>query len=140
MKKIVALLLAVVFCVGLAAGCAAPESTDSKTRTITDCAGRQVEVPETVKSIVCVGVGALRYTCYLGAQDLVCAVEDCEIAPVISRLYNFVNIEKFKDLPVMGSNGVPYPEEIIKANPDVIVMSRAASVDADDLQAKTGTP
>ncbi|MBQ8359818.1 MAG: iron ABC transporter substrate-binding protein [Oscillospiraceae bacterium] len=140
MKKILVLLLSVVLCFGLFAGCSAPAGDSVNTRTITDSKNRQVEVPETVESIVCVGVGALRYTCYMGAADLVTAVEDCEKEPVISRLYNFVNIDKFKDLPVIGTNGVPYPEEIIKAAPDVIVMSQSASVDADDLQEKTGTP
>ena len=140
MKKITALLLAAVIGIGLTAGCGTTEANNGNTRTITDGALRQVEVPETVESIVCVGVGALRYTCYLGAQDLVCAVEDCEKEAVISRLYNFVNIEKFKDLPVMGTNGVPYAEEIISIAPQVIVLSTAASVDADDLQEKTGTP
>ena len=138
MKKMTALLLAAIMV--LLAGCSKTEVDTGNTRTITDCAGRQVEVPEKVESIVCVGVGALRYTCYMGAQDLVCAVEDCEIEPVISRLYNFVNIEKFKDLPVIGTNGVPYAEEIINVAPQVIVLSTAASVDADDLQEKTGTP
>ena len=140
MKKAVTLILAVVACIGLLAGCGTGGSNAHSGRTIIDGAGRQVEVPETVKSIVCVGVGALRYTCYMGAADLVVAVEDCEKEPVISRLYNFVNIDKFRALPVIGTNGNPFPEEIIKAAPDVIVMSRSASVDADDLQAKTGTP
>ena len=139
MKKIIAFCL-VVACLGLLAGCTVGEEKMEHTRIITDCAGRRVEIPERVESIVCVGVGALRYTCYMGAADLVCAVEDCEKEPVISRLYNFVNIDKFKDLPVIGTNGVPYPEEIIKADADVIVMSKSASVDADDLQNKTGTP
>ena len=140
MKKILALLLAVVLCFGLFAGCSKPVENADKTRTITDAKGRNVEIPETVKSIVCVGVGALRYTCYMGAQDLVVAVEDCEKEAVISRLYNYVNIEKFKDLPIIGTNGNPYAEEIIKVAPDVIVMSKSASVEADDLQKKTGTP
>ena len=140
MKKVIALILTVVTCFGLLAGCGAGEGKAQNTRTITDGAGRQVEVPEKVESIICVGVGALRYTCYVGAQDLVCAVEDCEKEPVISRLYNYVNIEKFRELPVIGTNGNPFPEEIIKAAPDVIVMSAYASVEADDLQAKTGTP
>ncbi len=139
MKKSFALFLSAVLCVSLFAGCGAVGSPQN-TRTLTDGAGRQVEVPEKVESIVCVGVGALRYTCYMGAADLVIAVEDCEKEPVISRLYNFVNIEKFKDLPVIGTNGNPFAEEIIKVAPDVIVMSKSASVDADDLQAKTGTP
>ena len=141
MKKLLSLLLAAVLYLGLFAGCS-QKSNDSadKTRTVTDAKGREVKVPEKVESIVCVGVGALRYTCYMGAADLVVAVEDCEKEAVISRLYNFVNIDKFKDLPVIGTNGNPYAEEIIKVSPDVVVMSKSASVEADDLQNKTGTP
>jgi iron complex transport system substrate-binding protein len=134
------LLLAVAACITLLAGCGAVENSTENTRAITDGAGRQVEVPETVESIVCVGVGALRYTCYLGAQELVVAVEDCEKEPVLSRLYNFVNIDRFRNLPVIGTNGNPFPEEIIKVSPDVIVMSKSASAEADDLQSKTGIP
>ncbi len=140
MKKNVMLFLSAILCLSLFAGCGTTGADTGNTRTITDGAGRQVEVPEKVESIVCVGVGALRYTCYMGAQDLVIGVEDCEIEPVISRLYNYVNIDKFKDLPVIGTNGNPFAEELIEAAPDVIVMSKSASVDADDLQSKTGTP
>ena len=140
MKKIAALFLTVVACVGLLAGCGTTGADNRNTRTITDGAGRQVKVPETVESIVCVGVGALRYTCYVGAQALVIGVEDYEAKPGISRLYNYVNFDKFKNLPIIGTNGLPYTEEIINLAPDVIVMSKSASVDADDLQNKTGTP
>ena len=140
MKKVIALILTVVTCFGLLAGCGAGEGKAQNTRTITDGAGRQVEVSEKVESIICVGVGALRYTCYVGAADLVVGVEDYEVKPGMSRLYNHVNFDKFKDLPVIGTNGQPYTEEIINLAPDVIVMSAYASVEADDLQAKTGTP
>ena len=140
MKKFIAILLAAVFCLSLFAGCGATGTNSGNTRTITDGAGRQVNVPEKVESVVCVGVGALRYTCYVGAQDLVTGIEDYEAKISISRLYNYVNFEKFKDLPVIGTNGQPYTEEIIHLAPDVIVMSKSASVEAEDLQAKTGTP
>ena len=110
MKRIVAILMLITLCIGLLTGCGIAESNAHNERTITDGAGRQVEVPETVESIVCVGVGALRYTCYMGAADLVVGVEDCEKEPVISRLYNYVNIAKFRDLPVIGTNGNPFPE------------------------------
>ena len=140
MKKIVAFFLSAVLCLNLLVGCGIAGTNNTNTRTITDSAGRQVNVPEKVESIVCVGVGALRYTCYMGAARLVVGVEDCEVKPVISRLYNFVNIDKFKDLPITGTNGNPYPEEIIKIAPDVIIMSKYASVDADTLQQQTGTP
>ena len=94
MKKTIALLLSLLLCIGLLTACGAEQAASANTRTITDGAGRTVEVPETVESIVCVGVGALRYTCYMDAEDLVIAVEDCEIEPVISRLYNYVNIQR----------------------------------------------
>ena len=140
MKKTIAFLLVLTLCFGLFAGCGAAETNTDADRTITDGAGRTVEIPETVTSVVCVGVGALRYTCYMGAQDLVVGVEDYEAKQAISRLYNYVNFDKFKALPVIGTNGEPYTEEIIKVSPDVIVMSKSASVEADDLQNKTGTP
>ena len=138
MKKLFTILLTILMTLSLVACGKAPQGDNAvKTRTITDYT---VEIPEKAGSVVCVGVGALRYTCYMDAEDLVVGVEDCEITPVISRLYNYVNIEKFKDLPVMGTNGNPYPEEIIKLAPDVIVMSKSASVEADTLQKQTGTP
>ena len=140
MKKRIALMIAAVVCIGLLAGCGAKEVNAPEGRVITDGAGRQVEVPQTVESIVCVGVGALRYTCYMGAADLVAGVEEHEATKGIDRLYNYVNHEKFKDLPITGTNGVPYAEEIIAVAPQVIVMSKSANVDADDLQTQTGTP
>ena len=140
MKKMIVLVLSVIVCACLFVGCGAAGTNARNTRTITDAVGRQVDVPEKVESIVCVGVGALRYTCYVGAQDLVIGVEDYEIKPGMSRLYNYVNFDKFKDLSVIGTNGQPYTEEIINLAPDVIVMSKSASVEADDLQSKTGTP
>ena len=113
---------------------------ESATRIITDSTGRDVEMPSRVESIVCVGVGALRYSCYMDAADLVVGVEDYEVKEGMSRLYNYVNFDKFKDLPVTGTNGEPNIEEIITAGPQVIVMSSYASADADDLQAKSGIP
>ena len=147
MKKIFALVLAVAMTFSLIAcgnksqGDEPKPSDDVATnRTITDSKGRTVEIPATVKSIVCVGVGALRYTCYMDAEDLVIGVEDYEVKAGMTRLYNYVNFDKFKDLPVIGTNGQPYTEEIIKLSPDVIVMSKSASVEADALQNQTGTP
>ena len=136
MKKIVVFILAAL----LLCGCAPELGNQEQGRVIIDSQGREVNVPERVETVVCVGVGALRYTCYMGAQDLVIGVEDYETKAAMSRLYNYVNFDKFKDLPVIGTNGEPYTEEIINLAPDVIVMSKSASVNADDLQAKTGTP
>ena len=139
MKKIISVLLVAAMLCSMVVLSVAAES-GSATRVIVDCMDREVEIPETVESIVCVGVGALRYSCYVGAADLVVGVEDYETKPGMSRLYNYVNFDKFKDLPVTGTNGVPFEEEIINVDPQVIVVSTYASLDPDELSAKTGIP
>ncbi len=135
MKKLFALILCAML---LLSACAGPGLSGE--RILEDAIFREVPVPKNVERIVCVGVGALRYTCYMGCADLVVGVEDCEVEPVISRLYNFVNIEKFKNKPIIGGNGKPNAEAIIAADPQVIILSASAGVDAEDLQSKTGIP
>lgn len=153
--KIIALLLALVLALGLCAcgnssapaESAAPAESEAPadapaadTRIIVDAKGREVEIPETVESIICVGVGALRYTCYVQGQELVVGVEEYEKEGGMYRMYNYVNYDLFKDLPAIGGNGEPWEEEIIKLNPQVIVMSFSSKADPDELQAKTGIP
>lgn len=143
MKKLLALLLAIIAAFALCACSAGDNGGDSAaedTRIVTDSAGREVTIPKNVERIVCVNVGALRYTCYMQAQDLVVGVEDYEHELNIQRLYNWVNNDKFKDLPIIGNNGEHYPEAIIEADPDVIILSSLSDNDADDLQQKTGIP
>lgn len=138
MKKLLCVLLCGLL---LLSGCApAGDGGTENERLLTDALERQVWLPEDVSRVVCVGVGALRYSCYLGAADRMVGVEDYEITSGISRLYNYVNFEIFRDLPVIGTNGVPYVEQIIAAAPQVIVMSTSATVKADDLQQRTGIP
>ena len=50
-----------------------------RSQTITDAAGRQVTVPTEVSRVICSGPGALRLLSYLGAQDLIVAVDDIEV-------------------------------------------------------------
>lgn len=113
---------------------------ESKVRFIKDSMEREVEIPEKVESIVCIGVGTLRYTCYMDAVDLVIGVEDYEQEKTISRPYNYVNYEVFAGLPVIGVKDEPDPELLLGADPDVIMMSSVTGTDADELQKKTGIP
>lgn len=116
------------------------EEKKDGTRTIVDGMERNVEIPEEVDSIVCLNVTSLRYTCYMQAEDLVVGVEDYEQKQSITRPYNYINYDTFKDLPIVGNNGEHYIEEIITADPDVIMMSSLGNCDADDVQKKTGIP
>lgn len=153
--KILSLLLALVMALGLCAcgdsavpaESASPSTTEAndsapavEMRVIVDAAGRELVIPKSIESVVCVGVGALRYTCYVQGQDLVVGVEEYEKEGGMDRMYNYVNYDLFKDLPAIGGNGEPWEEEIIKLNPQVIVMSASASRDPDDIQSKTGIP
>lgn len=146
--KMISLCMALIMALGICACGTANvpgetndvEKQETSSRTIVDYNGREVEIPHTVERIVCVGVGALRYTCYMQGQDLVVGVEDYETKAGMSRLYNYVNFDKFGALPVTGTNGEPFVEEIINIGPQVIVMSSYASVDPDELQSKTGIP
>lgn len=159
MKKIVTMLLMLSMLLTMAACAGAPaaapaasqaaetaaastasQETAPETRMITDSMDRNVEIPYSVERIVCVGVGALRYTCYVGGADRVVGVEDYETKPGMSRLYNYVNFDLFQNLPVTGTNGEPFVEEIINVDPQVIVMSSYASQDPDELSQKTGIP
>ena len=159
MKKIVTVLLMLSMLLAMSACSGAPEAaptasqadettaanavsqeTAPETRIITDSMDRNVEIPYSVERIVCVGVGALRYTCYVGGADRVVGVEDYETKPGMSRLYNYVNFDLFQNLPVTGTNGEPFVEEIINVDPQVIVMSSYASQDPDELSQKTGIP
>lgn len=115
-------------------------SAQSKTRIVVDGMGREIEIPEKVESIVCLNVSTLRYTCYMQAQELVVGVEDYEQEQSVTRPYNYVNFETFRELPVIGSNGEHYAEEIIAADPDVIMMSAYDDSDAESLQSMTGIP
>lgn len=149
MKKLFSILLALSLVLTLTA-CGGAQTAPVQTtaaqagqtaqRVIVDGNGREVEIPGTVDSVVCVGVGALRYSCYVGAADRVVGVEDYETKPGMSRLYNYVNFDRFQNLPVIGTNGQPLPEEIIQLGPQVIVMSSYASVDPQKLSQQTGTP
>lgn len=136
-------ILTVIFLISLMilTGCANNQGPKTgETRLITDGAGRQVEIPEDIESIVCWNVNSLRYTTYMQAQDLVIGVEDYEKEQSYQRPYNYLNFDLFKDLPIVGSNGEHYIEEVIAVNPDIIVMSSFDTGDADSIQSTTGIP
>lgn len=148
MKRLVVLLL-----IGglLLTGCAvspagedtrlpvAEEDAIGSSRTVTDAAGRTVEIPQQVESIICLKVGALRFTTYMQATDLVVGVERHEHEPSITRPFSYLNGELFSSLPVIGDNGTAYPEEIVRLAPDVVIAAYDKE-EADTLQSKLGIP
>ena len=113
-----------------------------QTRTITDGVGRTVEIPAQVERIVPLG-NAPRMAVYLGLADRIVGIEDCEIAESPIQAYAYPYIDAWSALPVCGTNSMGetayYPEEIMLADPDVILCTDPADT-ADNLQSQTGIP
>ena len=145
MKKIFVLFLAAVMCFGMLAGCANQGSDDGATRIVVDTWGREVEIPATVDSIVCLGSGAPRMAAYLGVMDMLVGAEDHDIkSKTVLRDYNVVYQEQLKDLPSVGAGGGSganngYAEQIILVQPDVILAGFSQEA-AEELQSQTGIP
>ena len=155
-KKLIAaiLALAMVFALAACGSSAAPAPTEApvpaddtaaeetaaapETRTVTDTWGREVEIPYTVESIVCLGSGAPRMAAYLDVVDMMVGVEDHDKESyTVLRDYNPVYRDEIKDLPSVGSGGGSganngYAEEIISLAPDVILAGFSAEA-ADEL-------
>lgn len=145
MKKLIALILLAAVCLGLFAGCTKPDDTLGNTRTVTDTWGREVRIPETVESIVCLGSGAPRIAAYLGVMDMLVGAEDHDIKNVtVLRDYNVVYQQMLSKLPTVGAGGGSganngYAEQIIEVQPDVILAGFSQEA-AEELQNQTGIP
>ncbi|MGN0034602.1 MAG: ABC transporter substrate-binding protein, partial [Coriobacteriales bacterium] len=147
MKKklpILALVICLVASACAVCGCSGSNSSASgDTKTVTDAYGRSVTVPKSVDRVATVGSGA-RFVVYAGAQDKLVAVTEMETSPAMNRPYTIVYKDLFSQLPAT-SNGNHLletnvnTEELLKANPQVIVSSRSAD-ECESLQNSTGIP
>lgn len=143
MKNLIALLLtlSLVFCM---AACAAEKETPAQTATriVQDALEREVEIPAKVETIVPLG-NTPRMISYLGLADRVVGIEECEITTNPIQAYAYAHREKWSVLPNCGTNSMGetayYPEQIMIANPDVILTTDNSEV-ADNLQTQTGIP
>jgi len=115
-------------------------------RTIKDLATREVTVPQRVERVIAVGPGALRLVVYLGAADRIVGIEDleksmekgCFVRPYAATLDN-----DFFKLPVVGTGGpnkCPDFERVMMCRPDIILTVSMDSLQAENMQFKTGVP
>ena len=144
MKKIISYMLLVLVCMSLFAGCTKP-GLDSSARVVKDTWGREVEIPETVEKIVCLGSGAPRIAAYLDVMDMLVGAEDHDKkGATVLRDYTMVYHDDIKNLPSVGAGGGSganngYAEEIIAAQPDVILAGFSQEA-AEELERQTGIP
>ncbi len=145
MKKLLCLMLMLSLLLSLAA-CGAKETDTNytnKTRTVTDALGREVEVPETVERIVPLG-NTPRMITYLGLADKVVGIGSMaweDVTPLTA--YAYAMKELWMELPIVGTDSMGntdyYPEQIIAADPDVILCTYTEDI-VNDIETKTGIP
>ncbi|MBR0207774.1 MAG: ABC transporter substrate-binding protein [Oscillospiraceae bacterium] len=120
---------------------AEPAEEAAGTRVVTDMLGREVKIPAKVKTIVPIEDVPIM-VCYLGITDMIVGIEDCEITENPIRIYAVSHTEEWSALPVVGTSAGEfafYPEQLIEADPDVIITSTSAEI-ADDIQRQTAIP
>ena len=143
MRRVFSLLLVLSISVFLFAQGSSEQ--DLKTRVIVDVTGREVEIPEVVRTICALGSGAPRICAYLDSMDMLVGIEKHDKDGIdILRDYSPVYYEYYRDLPIVGNGGGSggnngFPEELIVASPDVILAGFDREA-ADELQKQTGIP
>ena len=144
-KKYISVLLVAMLSLSIFAGCRTPDQAGGATRIVTDTWGREVEIPEAVETIVCLGSGAPRIAAYLGVMDMLVGAEDHDIkGATVLRDYAMVYYDELKELPAVGAGGGSganngYAEQIIEVQPDVILAGFSQEA-AEELQNQTGIP
>jgi len=116
--------------------CSSPEKVDG-TRLITDSAGRQLSIPDTVRSVIALKSGTLRLLSYMKVTGLVSHIEGSEQRRNV--LYLFAN-PHLRDLPVIGAGNNYDTELLATAEPDIILATFMPPSEADRLQRLTNKP
>lgn len=145
-QKLIAVILIIIAVVGgaliYAFGIGGSASNSNGTATITDVAGRTVQVPAQVNKVVGTGCSA-REIVYLNASDKIVGIEQPETNSTGgwgNQLPYMIAHPELMSLPIVGDarKTVINYEEIAKLKPDVVFAADAGQ--ADDIQSKTGIP
>lgn len=133
-RRLLTALAAVLSFGLLAAGCGTPASpaasppastaTTAATRTVTDMEGRTVELPGTVTKVVTLGSVPVinSFLFALGKGDLIGNGLPDNFTRDDRWKFQYVFAPQIENLPVMqGDGSTPLVEEIVKAQPDVVL-------------------
>lgn len=136
-------LVVIVAMILVVSGCGSkskPTTGQPQKRVVTDAYGREVGIPQEVKTIAAIG-GAARIITYAGAADKLVGVTDMDKRNEPAMPYSVVN-RAFASLASVGSGGgndTVYIETLVTLAPDVII----GVTDAETIKTvaeKTGIP
>ncbi len=148
-KKILGMVILTFFGIAVVAGCDedsvgdAPgengETPDGQ-RTITDMAGRTVEVPEEIDSVM--GLSSTnRFFVYFDVEDKMVGVREAEKGPDHRRPWELAIEDKIAEMPSYDTSDI---EGIAQLNPDVILRCHSVVTtdyqEEENIQNKTNIP
>lgn len=128
LHKILSLLLLIFLVVGVSIGCAGymvkekEEKTPSPAKVVvTDGLGRQVEVPAKIERVVTNYGIATHFLFVLGVQDKLVGID----VPTKNKpgAFHLKLLPDFANLPAVGSPKEVNVEEILKLNPDLVLVA-----------------
>jgi iron complex transport system substrate-binding protein len=130
------LLVVVAMTIG-SVSCRNQHENGPKTRVVTDAYGRSIVVPDSIRSVIGLGSGALRLMCYMDLADKTGYIEGNEKRRKIP--YIMANPD-LRNLEVIGA-GNNYDTELLAAsNADLLVTTFKTASEADRLQKLTQKP
>lgn len=148
MKNHIILIIIFAITVSLFTGCKDTDTTEYSdsttpaTRTITDMAGRTVEIPTNINSVATIGSTARMLT-YAGCADKIVGLSELEISGNIGMPYAYVNLEQFSKLTAIasgGANSKTYEEALATLHPDIIFINYSDINAVNTLQQKMNIP
>lgn len=141
MKKVsrfIAMILACVILAGCGAGVKPTESSESAQsvdRTITDCAGTEVEIPENIERVVCTSASAVPFLLGMGVEDKIVGAHGSTLGHSWAAVFYDGFKEEAGKVALFGKN--PNAEELIAAEVDLVILKDASY--AEELR-KSGIP
>lgn len=121
------LILLLLLGLFITSGCGSKENQEIQpqidTQTITDCAGRKVDIPAQVERIACLSPESGYVLAMLGQGDKIVAVVDgLKRDIILTDMYPAI-----KNLPEPKSSGVINIEELVRAKPDLVLVKKDIS-------------
>ncbi|MDX9947367.1 MAG: ABC transporter substrate-binding protein [Bacteroidales bacterium] len=130
------LLVVVAMTIG-SVSCRNQHENGPKTHVVTDAYGRRIVVPDSIRSVIGLGSGALRLICYMDLADKTGYIEGNEKRR--ETPYIMANPD-LRNLEVIGA-GNNYDTELLAAsNADLLVTTFKTASEADRLQKLTQKP
>ena len=104
-------------------------------RTITDCAGIEVEIPEKIERVVCTSASAVPFLLGMGVEDTIIGAHGSTLGHSWASVFYDGFKEEAGKVALFGKN--PNAEELISSNVDLVILKDSAY--AEELR-KSGIP